>query len=88
MAVRGHDRIGIGSDFRRGDEFGIRLHRHVDTSGLRRGCQPVLRVMNDDPGDLDPVFAQHVEGRYAEMAGADEGDPHVFYPSLGHPSEL
>jgi hypothetical protein len=32
--------------------------------------------MDHDPGDLDAVLAQHIEGRHAEMAGADEGNPH------------
>src|ERR1700743_357966 len=28
------------------------------------------------PPDFGPVLAQHVQGRHAEMAGADESDPH------------
>jgi hypothetical protein len=28
------------------------------------------------------VLAQHVEGRHTEVAGTDERDPHVFFPSL------
>jgi hypothetical protein len=27
-------------------------------------------------------LAQHIEGRHAEVAGADEGNPHLFFPSL------
>ena len=85
MAVGGHDQVGIGRDLRRDDEFGIGLHHDLDSGGLGRGGQPVFAVVDDDPCDLDPVLAQHVEGRHAEMAGADEGNPHLFCPSLVRP---
>ena len=41
----------------------------------RRG-QPVLGVGDHDADDIDAVLAQHIQGRHAEMAGADEGNPH------------
>jgi hypothetical protein len=31
------------------------------------------------------VLTQRVECRHAEMAGTDQGDPHVFCPSLIKP---
>jgi hypothetical protein len=42
--------------------------------------------VDNDPGDIDTAFPQHVEGRDAEMAGADEGYPHgaICPGSVGH----
>ena len=71
------------SDFRSHHELGIGLHGHLDAGGVRRGGQPVLGVGDHHPDDLDAVFSQHVERRHAEMAGADEGNPHDGVPSLG-----
>ena len=60
-------------------ELGIGLHGDLDSGGPGSSGQPVLGVGHHDPGDLDAVFAQHVQGRHAEMAGADKGDPHGFF---------
>ena len=85
MAVRGHDQVGIGRDFGRGHAFRIGLHHDLDPGGPRGGGKPVLAVVDDDADDIDPVLAQRVECRHAEMAGTDQGDPHVFRPSLIRP---
>jgi hypothetical protein len=85
MAVGGHDQVGLGRDFRRGHAFRIGLHDDLDPGGPRSGGKPVLAVVNDDADDIDPVLTQRVECRHAEMAGTDQGDPHVFYPSLIRP---
>jgi len=76
VAVRGHDQVGIGCDLGGRHQFGIGLHRHLDTGGLGCGGQPVIAVVDHHPDDIDAAFAQHVQGRHAEMAGADEGNPH------------
>ena len=67
------------------DALRIGLHHDLDSGGPRGGGQPVLAVVDDDAGDIDPVLAQRVECRHAEMAGTDQGDPHVFRPSLIRP---
>ena len=82
VAVRGHDQIGIGRDFRCDHEFRIGLQDDLDPGGPRGGGKPVLAIVNDDADDIDPVLAQRVECRHAEMAGTDQGDPHVFCPSV------
>ena len=80
--MRGYDQVGIGRDLRGGHEFRVGLHHDLDAGGLRRGRQPVLAIVNDDADDIDAVLAQHIECCHAEMAGTDQGDPHVFRPSF------
>ncbi len=76
MAMRGHDQVGTVGDFRGDHELGIGLHRDLDSGGPGRRGKPVVGVGHHDPDDVHAVLAQHVESRHAEMAGADEGDPH------------
>jgi len=66
-----------------GDDFRVGLYHHLDTGGSGGCRQPVFTVVNDDPRDVDAAFAQHIESRHAEMAGADEGDPHKFKSVIG-----
>ena len=47
---------------------------------LRRRCHPVLAVMHDDTCDFHAVRLEHVQGRHAEMTGADKGNPMTFLP--------
>jgi hypothetical protein len=83
VAVRGHDQIGAGCDLRSGHEPGFGLHDNLDPGGLRRSREPVLGIGHDDPDDVDTMLAQHIESRHAEMAGADEGNPHGGPVRLG-----
>ena len=76
MAVRRHDQIGIRRDFGGDHELGIGLHDDFDPGGTRRGGKPVFGVGDHHPDDLDAMLPQHLEGRHAEMAGADQGNPH------------
>ena len=85
VAVGGDDQIGVGCDFGGDHEFRVGLHSDLDTRGLGRGGQPVFAVVNDDAHDIDPVLAQHVEGRHAEVAGTDKRNPHVLCPWLVRP---
>jgi hypothetical protein len=74
--VRGDDQVGIGRDLPGDHEFRIGLHRDRDSGVAGRGREPVLGVSDDDASDFDAVLAQHVQCRHAEMAGADQGNPH------------
>ena len=83
--MRGHDQVGPGRDLGRDDELRIGLYHDLDAGGPRRGGEPVLAVVDDDADDIDPVLAQGIECRHAEMAGADQGDSHLFCPSFVRP---
>src|SRR6185437_4786455 len=76
MAVRGHDQVGSGGNRGSFDQFGIGLHDDFDAGGAGGCREAVFAIMHNDPCDFDPMVPEHVEGRYAEMARADEGDPH------------
>ena len=78
MAVRRHDQVGAASDFGSPNDLRISLHGDFDPGGSGGGSEPVLRVGHDDAGDFHAVLPQHVQRRHAEMAGADEGDPHGY----------
>ena len=45
-------------------------------SAAPSGGKPVVGFGDDHTSDRDALLAQHVQGRHAEMAGADESDPH------------
>ncbi len=77
VAVRGHDQIGTIGDFRGDHQPGIGLHGDLDAGSTGGRGKPVFAVGDDDPDDLDAVLAQHVECRHAEMARADQGNPHI-----------
>jgi hypothetical protein len=79
VAVRGHDQIGTISDLRGDYQLVIGLHDDLDSGGTGRRGKPVFGVGHDDPDDLDAMPPQHIKCRHAEMAGADEGNPHVGY---------
>jgi hypothetical protein len=79
VAVRGHDQIGTISDLRGDYQLVIGLHDDLDFRGTGRRGKPVFGVGHDDPDDLDAMPPQHIKCRHAEMAGADEGNPHVGY---------
>jgi len=85
MAVCGDNQVGIRCDFRGGDDFRIGLHDDLDSGGLGCRRQPVFAVVNHDSDNVDAALAQHIEGRHAEMAGADEGDSHRLRPWLVRP---
>ncbi len=85
MAVGGYDQVGVGRDFRRDDEFRVGLHHDLDPGGARGRGETILAVVDDDANDIDAALAQHVECRHAEMAGTDQGNPHMFRPSLVRP---
>ena len=72
----GHDQVGVRRNLLSRDEPGVGLNNNLDSGGLGGAHQSILCVMHDDPGDIDSVLPQHVQGRHAEMAGADKGDPH------------
>jgi len=76
VAVRRHDQVGAVGDLGSHDEPWIGLHSDFDTGGAGRCGEPVFGVGNHDACDFDTVLPQHVQRRHAEMAGADEGDPH------------
>ena len=76
MAVRCDDQLSPFGDFGGNDKFWIGLHDDVDPGRFRGGGEAVFTICHDDPRDLDPVLAQHVERGRTEMAGADEGNPH------------
>jgi hypothetical protein len=77
--LRGDDQVGAIGDLRGHDQFGIGLHGNFDTSGTGRRSEAVFAVGHDDPYNVDTAFAQHVQCGHAEMAGADEGNPHGGY---------
>ena len=83
VAVRRDDQVGARGDFGSDHQFWIGLHGDFNSGGFRRRGQPVFGIGHDHPCDLDAVFAQHVQGHHAKMAGADEGDPHAVNPSVG-----
>jgi len=76
VAVRRHDQVGAVGDLGSHDKLGIGLHSDFDTGGAGRCGEPVFGVGNHDACDVDTVLPQHVQRGHAEMAGADEGDPH------------
>src|ERR1700720_3284880 len=83
MAVRGHDQVDVVADLRTRNELGTGLHDDPDPRSPRSRRQPVFGIGHHDPGDLDTVLAQHIQCRHAEVAGADEGNPHDIVPSWG-----
>ena len=85
VAVRGDDQIGIGRDFRGRRPVWVGLHDDLDSASLAAAANRSSPSCNDDPGDIDAVLPQHVECRHAEMAGADQGDPHECCPWLVRP---
>ena len=76
VAVRRHDQVGTRGDLGGHHELGIGLHHDLDPGGAGGGGQAVFGVGDHDPDDVDAVLAQHVQCRHAEMAGADQGNPH------------
>ena len=79
VAMRRHDQVRSPSAISLATtSFGIGLHDHLDPGGLGGPRPPagLRRRADHDPDDVDPMLAQHVQGGHAEMAGADEGDPH------------
>ena len=83
MAVRGNDQVGRRGDFTGDDKFRIGLHDHLDTGVAGRSSQPIFGIGNDHPHHIHLVLTQHLQGRPAEMAGADEGDPHdIFFRQM------
>jgi hypothetical protein len=76
MAVGGDDQVAVFSYFRSHDKFRVHLNGNFNAGGAGRGGEPVFGVRNHHPDDVDAAPAQHLQGRHAEMAGADKGDPH------------
>ena len=76
VAVRGHDQVGTLGDLPGHHEPGLGLHHRLDPGGLGGCRQAVVGIGHHDPDNVDPMLAQHVEGGHAEMARADEGNPH------------
>src|SRR5580698_3889169 len=76
VAVRCDDQIAPACDFGSDHEFRIGLHNHLNTGCARGRGKPVFSVYNDHPDDVDAVLTQHLQGRHAEMARADKGNPH------------
>ena len=74
--MRRHDQVGAVGDLGSRDQLRIGLHSDFDTGGAGRCGEPVFGVGNHDACDFDTVFSQHVQRGHAEVAGADEGDPH------------
>ena len=83
VAMRRHDQVGPFRDFLGHHERGLSLYHDLDPGGLGCRRQAVFGIGHDDPDDVDPMLAQHVQGGHAVMAGADEGNPHGgwFRPS-------
>ncbi len=76
VAVGGDDQIGRGRDFRGGHDLRIGLHGDLDIRLAGRGRQAIIAIVHHDARDAKTVLMQHVENDHAEMAGADERDPH------------
>jgi hypothetical protein len=83
MAVRGDDEIGTGSDFGSRDQFGIGLHHDLDRGRAGSRGEAIFAVSHDHSGDVDLVLPEHVQSCHAEVAGADEGDPHGLPSVIG-----
>lgn len=72
----GDDKVGTGSDLGCDHQLWIGLDFDFDTGLSRCDREPVIRVRDHHPNDIDAMRAKRVQGGNAKMSRADKGNAH------------